>query len=69
MSQFKIGDVVQLKSGGPNMTIESDAGEGNFVCQWFDGSEVKRTTFQGASLRAPEASAAPAVAFPTRRGY
>jgi uncharacterized protein YodC (DUF2158 family) len=69
MSQFKIGDVVQLKSGGPNMTVESDAGEGCFVCHWFEGSEAKRTTFQGAMLRVPEAPTPPTKAFPTRRGY
>jgi uncharacterized protein YodC (DUF2158 family) len=69
MSQFKIGDVVQLKSGGPNMTVESDAREGCFVCTWFERSELKRTTFQGALLRVPEAPAPLTRAFPTRRGY
>jgi len=33
--EFKVGDVVKLKSGGLKMTIESI--DGNVVnCQWFD---------------------------------
>jgi uncharacterized protein YodC (DUF2158 family) len=35
------GDVVQLKSGGPHMTISSIFGD-QAVCIWFD-SEGKRT--------------------------
>jgi len=41
---FKIGDVVQLKSGGPLMTIRSilnkndafNLGNDDYACQWFD---------------------------------
>jgi uncharacterized protein YodC (DUF2158 family) len=38
--KFKLGDVVRLKSGGPNMTIEkygNYSGERKCVCKWFDG--------------------------------
>ncbi len=46
--EFKAGDVVQLRSGGPNMTIErigkervsssTDAAR----CVWFEGEGAKR---------------------------
>ena len=73
MPQLKIGDVVQLKSGGPVMTVDSEGADGHLVCQWFEGSDVKKATFPIASLQAAEAPpkpvAPPAVTFPTRRGY
>jgi uncharacterized protein YodC (DUF2158 family) len=34
-SNFKVGNVVQLKSGGPDMTV-SYIVNSNVVCQWFD---------------------------------
>ncbi len=45
MDEFKVGDVVQLKSGGPAMTVHSI---GDFSptgpnpglhCVWFDGAK------------------------------
>ena len=43
MSEFKKGDVVRLKSGGPKMTVSSvgshaDTGgpEEGVICVWFD---------------------------------
>jgi uncharacterized protein YodC (DUF2158 family) len=46
MSDFKVGDVVELKSGGPNMTISELQSGGGFMCQWFNnaGSEYKLET-------------------------
>ncbi|MGO9571979.1 MAG: YodC family protein [Desulfomonilaceae bacterium] len=35
MSEFKIGDVVQLKSGGPHMTVYK-VDEDEIYTQWFD---------------------------------
>ncbi|HGY9625432.1 TPA: DUF2158 domain-containing protein [Pseudomonas putida] len=60
MSQkFKVGNVVQLKSGGPNMTV-TDAGPVDFrhsvredlvSCKWFDGkSTLQSGRFQDAEL-------------------
>ena len=43
MSDFKGGDVVQLKSGGPHMTIQRvypNPTPSNAKCKWF---EEKRT--------------------------
>lgn len=39
--EFKIGDTVQLKSGGPIMTIVSYDGKRYFRCLWFTGDEDK----------------------------
>ena len=54
---FKAGDVVKLKSGGPKMTIEkigatSSANEENVAhCVWFDKDEqMKDGKFTLASL-------------------
>lgn len=43
------GDVVYLRSGGPNMTIRwINAGEAN--CEWFDSNSIKNATFVLTSL-------------------
>jgi uncharacterized protein YodC (DUF2158 family) len=60
MSQLKEGDVVQLKSGGPKMTILGGAG-GQWVCQWFTNSGLQDGTFAAASLRAVEGDELDAV--------
>ncbi|MEZ6853157.1 YodC family protein [Halodesulfovibrio aestuarii] len=44
--KFVAGDVIQLKSGGPEMTvIEFDAATGWVSCSWFVGSELKTASF------------------------
>lgn len=60
MSKFQKGDVVQLKSGGPLMTVENTGNYGGgmssrpafegALCLWFDGSEVKRESFANEVL-------------------
>lgn len=55
MNEFKEGDTVQLKSGGPVMTVDSDQGDGTVWCIWFstakDGtSEVKGNAFKYSML-------------------
>lgn len=49
---LKQGDTVQLKSGSPALTIESEVKDGvtSVSCQWFDGSDAKSGTFPLASL-------------------
>jgi uncharacterized protein YodC (DUF2158 family) len=38
---FKVGDVVQLKSGGPKMVVNQIKGQGQDVrCEWF----IEQTT-------------------------
>lgn len=48
--EFKIGDVVQLKSGGPKMTIEDRKDDGRFGCVWFDGLTTVREDFASEIL-------------------
>ena len=53
--QFKIGDVVQLKSGGPSMTVSGKSGE-QLACQWYTGAEYGYSTsyFAPETLRKAE---------------
>ena len=51
----KVGDVVQVKSGGPEMTVSSQ-GTGPYVgqlyCVWMDGNGKKCTgSFDPATLK------------------
>jgi uncharacterized protein YodC (DUF2158 family) len=47
---FKAGDVVQLKSGGPLMTVSEI--DGNSVqCRWFNGNEEKASSYPSDILR------------------
>jgi uncharacterized protein YodC (DUF2158 family) len=46
--KFKAGDVVRLRSGGPNMTIVKyanysfyDGIDMKYLCRWFDSKNVK----------------------------
>jgi uncharacterized protein YodC (DUF2158 family) len=53
--KFSEGDVIQLKSGGPLMTIENAfepvAGKQTYRCTWFDGkNELKRAEFKEEAL-------------------
>jgi len=59
-NQFKIGDVVQLASGGPKMTV-TDVGNDGFGkptvwCAWFvstkdGGLKEENSTFPPAALK------------------
>lgn len=51
MSQFKVGDVVQLKSGGPKMTV-LEVNPAMAYTTWFAGSKNERGNFPIASLQA-----------------
>lgn len=51
---FNIGDIVKLKSGGPDMTVRDINDVGNsgvyFQCQWFAGKKLESGSFRGESL-------------------
>ena len=54
-SKFAKGDVVQLRSGGPKMTVEKvieapRRDEELLVCQWFSGSKLQNGSFRPESL-------------------
>lgn len=46
--EFKPGDEVQLKSGGPSMTVEGYGtfqGKQKVRCKWFDGKQLQDEVF------------------------
>ncbi len=49
--KLKIGDTVQLKSGGPPMTIAGYDGREYFTCQWFAGDKVEKGYFPPDALQ------------------
>ena len=55
MAQFKAGDVVELNSGGPDMTVESVKGvfleKDHVECIWFDGHKLRSRSFATVMLR------------------
>jgi uncharacterized protein YodC (DUF2158 family) len=49
--QFKAGDTVRLKSGGPLMTVNRVEPEGRTMCEWFDDKGTPQfRTFPSTSL-------------------
>jgi uncharacterized protein YodC (DUF2158 family) len=51
MKRFEIGEIVQLRSGGPRMTVHSLDSDGEIVCQWFEGNEVHEENFPNDVLK------------------
>jgi len=53
--QIQPGDVVQLKSGGPKMTVSEvgpdGAGQIRAWCQWFEGTKAHADSFPVTSLK------------------
>ncbi len=50
--EFKVGDEVILKSGGPVMTVQEVEDTDTVVCQWFvDGKKLEYGSFPMASLK------------------
>lgn len=52
--KFKPGDIVQLKSGGPAMTVSVRTGASlsyNYQCEWFKGATKERAPFQEEVLQ------------------
>jgi len=60
--ESKIGDVVQLRSGGPLMTVASVRGD-DVVCSWFEKTKHKNATFKAAQLVKPGPRRSIAIAF------
>jgi uncharacterized protein YodC (DUF2158 family) len=64
--QITAGSVVQLKSGGPKMTVtkvESWNGVMSANCEWFDGTKQGSSLYPLIALKiVAEASSGPAIA-------
>jgi uncharacterized protein YodC (DUF2158 family) len=50
MTKFRIGDVVELNSGGPQMTVEKVDGD-QITCTWFVDSKADHRTFPESVLK------------------
>ena len=53
MAKFKEGDIVQLKSSGPAMTVCRVLGDANYRCQWFSGKKLETGDFPDDALVVP----------------
>ena len=52
-NRFKTGDIVRLKSGGPEMTVKEFRDHvqlRDYVCQWFAGKKLENGFFEEDSL-------------------
>lgn len=47
---FEKGDIVQLKSGGPKMTVNSVGEDGKIYSVWFKGAALESGRFQPETL-------------------
>jgi uncharacterized protein YodC (DUF2158 family) len=47
--RFYRGDIVRLKSGGPQMTVREEK-KGALVCDWFEGDKLRRESFFAEQL-------------------
>lgn len=69
MTDFITGDVVELKSGGPKMTVHRIVGmgdneilttvfkgadRGDIECKWFDNGRIESAFFKEAMLKKVE---------------
>lgn len=53
MGKFEIGETVQLKSGGPIMTVKgygAAQADVQVICQWFKNESLKEGEFPEESL-------------------
>ncbi len=54
-NKYNVGDIVKLRSGGPDMTVQDVPIAGNqykdhYRCQWFAGKKLESGNFQEESL-------------------
>jgi uncharacterized protein YodC (DUF2158 family) len=48
---FKTGQLVQLKSGGPHMTIAGIAYNGLVFCKWFNNGALEGARFEPSAIQ------------------
>jgi uncharacterized protein YodC (DUF2158 family) len=68
---FNVGDVVELKSGGPKMTVTSFGPDSVHVptvwVSWFDGTNPKNGAFPADAVQGVTDQGQPRSALPPRR--
>lgn len=47
---FAVGTIVKLKSGGPDMTVQTTAEKNYLYAQWFAGKKLEQGRFPVSSL-------------------
>lgn len=47
---YNVGDIVQLKSGGPKMTVSNPNSGGRVQCHWFTGAKMEGGFFPSDTL-------------------
>lgn len=58
-ARFKVGDQVELKSGGPTMTVTGYVYNGNVDAKWFSGGKLSSGEFPSGSLQLAEPPSPP----------
>ncbi len=58
--KYKIGQIVRLKSGGPEMTVQDESSSNDktktwYSCQWFAGKKLESGNFPPESLELVQA--------------
>lgn len=66
MSNFNAGDLVQLLSGGPTMTVQ-EVFSTKLRCHWFSGKKLESGLFAPESLKRVEPDDLKPVAEPKKR--
>lgn len=57
-TEFAVGDIVKLKSGGPDMTVQHwEKTYAYYTCQWFAGKKLESGDFKAESLQAKTSGA------------
>jgi uncharacterized protein YodC (DUF2158 family) len=54
MARFKVGDIVELITGGPTMAVDLDWADGTYRCSWFAGAKHNSANFDGRTLKRAE---------------
>ncbi|MCC8628870.1 YodC family protein [Xanthomonas vesicatoria] len=54
-NKYSVGEIVKLRSGGPDMTVQEVPVAGSqhknhYRCQWFAGKKLESGSFQEESL-------------------
>jgi uncharacterized protein YodC (DUF2158 family) len=51
MTDFQIGDIARLKSGGPKMTVNLAGPQNTFHCSWFRKKRYCTASFSAEALK------------------